>query len=142
MPVLVLLHATELGVHASRRNRMLRLTGDEFRATCALRLGVDAFPQPSMAITCPDCQSVVSDRTAHALACSAAQDKRTMLHTAMEVAARTLLRELDDELVVTGSKGAYPFDHGFKVTSASNTLALSTTMLMPLCLTLRLVPHT
>jgi len=103
------------GVHASRRNRMLRLTGDEFRATCALRLGVDAFPQPSMAITCPDCHSVVSDRTAHALACSAAQDKRTMLHTAMEVAARTLLRELDDELVVTGSKGAYPFDHGFKV---------------------------
>ena len=37
----------------------------------------------------------------------------TNLHTAMDVSARRLLKELDPTLVVTGCKDAYPHDRGF-----------------------------
>ena len=46
------------------------------------------------------------------------QPNRTRLHTAMDVAARTLLTELVPSLVVTGSKDAYPSNHGFAVSAA------------------------
>ena len=32
-----------------------KLTDDQHRVTCAMRLGVDAFPAPLVAFTCPDC---------------------------------------------------------------------------------------
>jgi hypothetical protein len=85
--------------------------------TCALRLGVDAFPASQVSVKCPDCQQVITDRTAHALACCSveAQTTRTRLHTAMDVAVRVLLHDLDPECIVTGAKDAYPADHGMAV---------------------------
>ena len=107
-------------VHVSRRNRQNRLLDAEFRLGCALRLGVDAFRAPTVAVTCPDCHKTIADLTAHGVACPSVEGQtgRTRLHTAMEVASRSLLRELDPQLVVTGSKDAYPADHGFTVSAA------------------------
>ena len=57
-----------------------------------------------------------------ALACGniKAQPNRTRLHTAMDLAARTLLTELAPSLVVTGSKDAYPSDHDGLAVSAAH----------------------
>ena len=43
-------------VHVSRRSLQNRLSDDEYRVNCALRLGVDAFkfPPPLVAVKCPD----------------------------------------------------------------------------------------
>ena len=108
------------GVHASRRFRLNRLTHNEHRVTCALRLGVDAFPAPMVPVRCPDCHQIISDLTAHALACGSkqAQGRRTEIHTSMDTASRELLRSLGPELVVSGSYNAYPFDCGFQTTVA------------------------
>lgn len=108
------------GVHVSRRSNLNQLTDDEHRVTCALRLGVDAFPAPLVAVKCPDCYQTVSDLTAHGLACASieAQTQRTRLHTAMDVAVRAMIRELDPERVATGAKDAYPADHGMRVSEA------------------------
>ena len=57
------------------------------------------------------------DSTWHALACGNIK-AQPRLHTAMNVAARTLLTELVPSLVVTGSKDAYPSNHGFAVSAA------------------------
>ena len=104
------------GIHVSRRSLQCRLTDDEHRVTCALRLGVDAFPPPLAAVKCPDCGQTLGDWTAHALACSSieAQSERTTLHTANDVVVRALLRDLNPELVVTGSNDAYPADLGMR----------------------------
>ena len=107
-------------LHASRRFRLNRLTDAEYRVNCALRLGVNANAPPQQQVQCPDCKMQLTDLTAHALACGniKAQPNRTRLHTAMDVAARTLLTELVPSLVVTGSKDAYPSDHGLAVSAA------------------------
>ena len=42
----------------------------------------------------------------------------TRLHTHMDVAFRAMVRELDPERVATGSKDAYPADHGMGVSEA------------------------
>ena len=108
------------GIHVSRRANLNRLTDDEHRVTCAMRLGVDAFPAPLVAFTCPDCHQPVTDSTAHPVSCasSEAQSQRTRLHTAMDVASRSLVQELDPECVVTSSGDAYPADHGMRVSEA------------------------
>ena len=102
-------------IHASRRSRSNRLTDHEYCINAAARLGMPAFPEPPGPITCPDCHRVCeTDLTLHGLACPGveAQAKRTTAHTAMDVAARGVLRD-DPDLVVTGSRDAYPADHGF-----------------------------
>jgi len=110
--------STEAGaaVHVSRRSLQNRLSDDEYRVNCALRLGVDAFPPPLVAVKCPDCSQTLSESTAHGLYCPStkAQGKRTEAHTAMDVAARVLIRELNPSCVVTGSQDAYPADKGFR----------------------------
>ncbi len=88
-----------------------------------MRLGVNAsaLPMRLQTVACPDCKALITDLTAHALACGSigAQPGRTRLHTAMEFACRTLLRELDPSLIVTDSKDAYPHDQGFAVNTST-----------------------
>ena len=114
--------STEAGaaVHVSRRSLQNRLSDDEYRVNCALRLGVDAFPPPLVAVKCPDCCQTLSESTSHGLRClsAAAQGKRTEAHTAMDVAHRVLIRELNPDCVVTGSQDAYPADKGFRPSEA------------------------
>ena len=102
-------------LYVSRLHHPNRLTDNEHRVNFALRLGVDAFPPPLKAVKCPDCQQTIGDLTAHALSCSSSEARanRTKLHTAMEVASRLLLRELDPQLIVNGANDAYPVDYGF-----------------------------
>ena len=86
---------------------------------CALRLGIDAFPAPLVAVKCPDCHKAISDLTAHELSCPSkvAQGQRTRLHTAMDIAVRLLFRELDSELTATGTQDAYPANKRFAVSN-------------------------
>ena len=107
-------------VHASRRSLLNRLSDDEYRINCAFRLGVNAFPPPLVAVKCPDCHQTLSESTSHGLCCpsAAAQGKRTEAHTAMDVATRVLIRELNPDCVVTGSQDAYPADKGFRASDA------------------------
>ena len=108
-------------MHVSRRHRLNRFTDSEFRAGCASRLGVNAraLPGSLLEVACPDCKARITDLTAHATSCGSinAQPGRTLLHSALEVANRTLHGELDPTLVVTNSRDAYPTDHGFEVNS-------------------------
>ena len=94
---------------------LCQLTDDEHRVTCAHRLGVDAFPPSQVAKKCPDCHQSFPDLTAHALSCPSkeAQGQRTRLHTAIDIAARAIIRDLDSECLVTAARDAYPVDHGF-----------------------------
>ena len=103
------------GIHASRSSLLCQLTDDEHRVTCAHRLGVDAFPPRQVARKCPDCHQPFADLTAHALSCSSkeAQGQRTRLHTAIDIAARAIIRDLNPECHVTAARDAYPVDHGF-----------------------------
>ena len=105
------------GIHVSNRDSRNHLTNDEYRVSCALRLGVDAFPPPPAPVKCPDCRKTLTDFTAHALSCPSkvAQGKRTGCHTAMDVVARAMLCELDPAVCVTSSHDAYPYDHGMRV---------------------------
>jgi hypothetical protein len=114
--------STEAGaaVHVSRRSLQNQLSDDEYRVNCALRLGVDAFPPPLVAVKCPDCRQTLSESTSHGLCCASAkaQGKRTEAHTAMDVAHRVLIRELNADCVVTGPQDAYPADKGFRPSEA------------------------
>jgi hypothetical protein len=78
---------------------------------------VSTLPMRLQTVACHDCKARITDLTAHALACGSigAQPGRMRLHTAMEVACRTLLRDLDPSLIVTDCRDAYPHDHGFAV---------------------------
>jgi hypothetical protein len=58
----------------------------------------------------PQRRHLETDLKAHGVACPSVEGQtgRTRLHTEMEVVSRSVLRELDPQLVVTGSKEAHP----------------------------------